>query len=123
MIRAREAPVEPQSEAHFQRATPSGRERQQKTHRAHEVRLAAQQALALAQRFPHQRQLAMLQVAQTAVNDSSGSAGGAGSEVALLDQERTAAAGGALARDRHAVDSAADDGDIETLAVQRTARI
>ena len=85
----------------------------------HQVRALLQQAPAFEQRLADQSELGMLQVAQAAVDDARGAAGGAGGEVVLLDQQGAAAGAGAFPGDGNAVDSAANDDDLEALAFER----
>ena len=63
----------------------------------HQVRVTAQQTLALAQGLTHQPDLGMLQVAQAAVNNSGGAAGRTRSEVVLLKQKRAPSGASAFA--------------------------
>ena len=88
-----------------------------------EVRSFAQQAFPLAHRFAHQADLAMFEIAQAAVNDARRSAGHAGGEIVLLDQQRALAGAGALARHGHAVNAAANDHHMEMLPIQRTVEV
>lgn len=78
----------------------------------------AQQAFALTQGFTDQVELSMLEIAQAAVNDARRAAGNAGSEIVLLDQQRTLARACALTRHSNAVDASTDDHDVKVLAVQ-----
>ena len=55
------------------------------------------------------------------MNDARSAAGGAGGKVMLLDQQGAAAGAGALPSDRHAIDPAANDDDLEPLAFQAAA--
>ena len=81
-----EALVDPQSGAHFHGAAMAGLiQQKKKLNGMDQVGTLAQQAFPFADRFPHQIDLTVLQVAQSAVNDSGGTAGNAGREVILLD--------------------------------------
>ena len=72
------------------------------------------------QRLAHQPDLGVFQVAQAAMNDARGPAGGAGGEVMLLNQQRTTAGASTFPRDGDAIDSAADHDHVEAFAFQRT---
>jgi hypothetical protein len=84
----------------------------------HQVRSFPEQSFPLVQRFPYQAQFAVLQVAQSAVNDARGSAGHATSEIVLFHQQGALSRPGTLPRHGHSVDSTSDYYDVETLAVQ-----
>ena len=57
-----------------------------------EVRRVAQQIAAFAQRFAHERQAALLQIADATVNEFRAATGSGLSEIGLLDQRRAIAA-------------------------------
>ncbi len=81
-----------------------------------------QQQSALAERLAHEAEVELLEVAQAAVDQLAGAAGGARGEVARLDQRHRQAAGGGVERSRGADDAAADHDDLEGLvrhALQR----
>ena len=82
------------------------------------VRAVAQQALALAQRFASEGNLAFLQGAQAAQH-AAGAAGRAGGEVMLLDQQRALAGASALACDGNSHDATANHCDLKVLAGKR----
>ena len=112
--------VEPQSGAYLHCAALAGLvQQQQKVHGMHQVRPFPQQCFAFPQRFPHQAQLAVLQVTQSAVDDARGTAGHSRGEIILLDQERVFAGTCALPRHGYAIDAPADDHHLEALVVQR----
>src|ERR1700722_15102007 len=90
--------------------------------RMNEVRSLAQKAFALAQGFADEIDFAVLEIAQTAVDDARGTAGDAGGEVVLLDQKSALAGAGAFAGDRDSVNAAADHDHVEVLAVDGGAR-
>ncbi len=77
-----------------------------------------EQALTLAQRLAHQPDLSMLQVAQPAVDNAGGSAGGAGGKIILLNQQRALAPLRALARNGNAVDAAANHQNVKALVLR-----
>ena len=90
--------------------------------RLDEVRSQAQQHLALAQRLAHQRDLVVLEVAQTAVDQARGPARGSAADVALVDQEHAQAAKRDVAGDAGAVDARADDREVPLRAVMDSNR-
>ena len=59
-------------------------DRNEEAERPHQVGQTPQQDFPLAQRFQHQGQLAVFQIADPAVNEAGGAAGGAGAVVLLL---------------------------------------
>src|SRR5947208_16589800 len=61
----------------------------------------------------------MLQIAQSSMNDPRGPAGRPGSKIMLLDQKRPFTAAGTLARNRNAVNSAANHDYLKPLPFQR----
>src|SRR5207244_4460130 len=74
-----------------------------------------EQQLALAERFTDQADLAVLEVAEPAVDQPSGPARGARAEVGLVQQQDAEAAHGGVARDPAAVDAGADDDQVERV--------
>ena len=68
-----------------------------------------QHAVALAQGFVNQAELAVFQVADAAVQHVGGGRAGAAAEVAALDQEGVDAIQSQIAKCADAVDAAADD--------------
>src|SRR5437868_13475141 len=77
-----------------------------------------QQPLAFPQRFAYQPDLAVLQITQAAMDDSTGTAGGACSEIVFFHQKGAFAAARTLLRSGDAIDAAAHHDDIEVAAVQ-----
>ena len=67
----------------------------------------------LPQGLEDQAQLAVLEVAEPAVDQAAGARAGAEAEVVLLDEHRAQAAHGGVARDAGAGDAAADDEQID----------
>jgi hypothetical protein len=77
------------------------------------------QALTLVERLVHQADLALLQVAEPAVDHLRALRRGARGEVVLLDERGAQAARGGVERHAHAGDATADDEDVEGLASRR----
>ena len=89
--------------------------REDELDRPTEMRRRRHEAPSLAQPLEHQRQIAVLQVAQAAVDQLRRVAGGLAGEVAGVDQRHREAAQGRVARDRRAGRAAADDEEVERL--------
>jgi len=70
-----------------------------------------QQAVALGERFLHQAELAVFEVAQAAVRHVRRGRAGPSAEIAPVHQQRVHAVEGQLAEDADAVDARADDED------------
>ncbi len=83
--------------------------------RMHEVRRERDHQLALQQRLAHERQIEVLQVAQPAVHQLAGAAGGPGGVVGALDQRHAVTARGGVERHPGAGDAPADDHEIELV--------
>jgi hypothetical protein len=79
---------------------------------------AGGQQSALGQRLVHQMQLELLQIAQTAVDQLAGPAGGAGGEVTGLDQGHLEAPGRGVDRSAGTGDATTDHQDVELLVTQ-----
>src|SRR3954469_9679794 len=77
-----------------------------------------QRQLALVQRLPHQPELELLEVAQSAVEHLRRAARGAGGEIAGLDESDLEPAGGRIQSRARADHTAADDDDVELFASQ-----
>ena len=73
----------------------------------------AEQDRPFAQGFEDQSHLAVLQVAEPAMDQAAGARAGAGAEVTLVDEGRAEAAHGRVAEDARPRDAAADDQEIE----------
>src|SRR4029079_5733325 len=82
-----------------------------------EVRGGLQQPFALDQRLAHQGDLAVLQVAEAAVDQPGRTAGRHGDAIRLLHERHPQAAPGRVPRRPAAVDAAAHDDDVEALAL------
>ena len=72
------------------------------------MRHLIQHALAFAQGLTHQTDLSILQIAQSAMDNSGGAAGSAGRKIVLLNQYRAFAPLRALTRNGNTVNAAAD---------------
>ena len=79
----------------------------------HQVRRHTGEQPALAARLAHELEFVLLEVAQPAMNQFRGPAGGAGGEIARLDQSDFHPRQRRLARDRSAIHAAADDSEIK----------
>src|SRR5205823_9682848 len=87
--------------------------RHEQTHRAHEMRRIADQRFAFGERFVDEAELAVLQIAQAAVDQARRARRRARAEVVALDEQRLVPVECRFARDAGAVDPAADNDDIE----------
>jgi hypothetical protein len=85
-------------------------------HRPHDAGRDAQQRTALADRLERARHVAVLEVAKAPVHDLQTLRGGAGAEVAALEQADREPAQRRFVRGAHAVDPAADDRDVPRFA-------
>jgi hypothetical protein len=93
------------------------RQREDEVQVSDEVRTLAEQSLAFVQRFANQADLAMLEIAQSAVDNAGGTRRRARSKVVLLNQQDALAGLRALARNGDAIDAAADHDYVEMLPV------
>ena len=80
--------------------------------RLHVVRRDADESVALLDRLLHEAELAVLEVADAAVDHVRGGRGGAGHEVVALDEHDVDALEREIAERGDAVDAAADDDDL-----------
>src|SRR6266481_7502566 len=87
----------------------------------HQMRRLGHQAFALAQRFTDEVNLAVLQIAQSTMNNAGGAAGCAGSKVMLLHQQHALPAADTFPRNGHAVDSSANDQNVKVASGERRA--
>jgi hypothetical protein len=74
-----------------------------------------EEAVALDAGLEDETEVAVLEVADAAVDEAGGAAGGAGGEVLAFDEGDAEAAEGGIAGDTGAGDAAADDEDVEFL--------
>ena len=72
-----------------------------------------EQRVAFAQQFPDQIELAVLEIAQAAMDHARGRGAAAGAEIVPFDKKHPQPLQCQLAEDADAVDSAADDDDVE----------
>ena len=108
--------VEEETEADQRPGAEAGMVRQHEAQRPGDVRRHPQQHLALGQRRAHQPELAVLEVAQAAMDQLGRGRGGGAGEVALFDEQHGEAAPGGVAGNAAPVDAAADDGKVERLS-------
>ena len=118
-FRAAELVIKQDARRHVRPFPPPLGQREQERQRLDQMRRQrGQRQLALMQRFADQPELQLLEVAQPAVEHLRAAAGGAGGEVAGLDERHLEPAGGRVqggARPDHA---AADDDDVELFAAE-----
>src|SRR5580765_5246508 len=81
------------------------------------MRQLAEQPFSFVQGFPYQANFRVFQVAQPAVDDPCGPAGGAGGKIILLNQQRAFAPLCAFTRNGNTVDTAADDQNVKILVL------
>jgi len=97
-------------------ALPALAQREQEGDGEHQVgRKRVEQQRALVQRLAHEREVALLEVAQPAVDELARAARGAGREVARLHERDGQAAGHRVERAAGARRAGADDDDVEDL--------
>src|SRR4051794_9929806 len=119
-LAATQTPVEPKPRSYRQGTTSAVLiEGQQEMNRMHQMRPLLQQAPPFHQRLPHQPQLGMLQISQSAVNDASRPTGRPSREVVLFNQQSTAPGTRTFAGNGDPVNSAANNDHLEALAFQR----
>ncbi len=75
----------------------------------------AEQDLALAQRLADQPELELFEIAQPAMDELGRGRAGMLREIVLLDEQHRLFAHRRVARDRRAVDAAADDEEVEPV--------
>ncbi len=91
--------------------------RQHKPQRPDDVRGDAPQDFALHQRFAHQAEFMVFEVAQPAMDQLGRCAGGTGAQIGPIAQEHAPATPGGVAGDAATVDASADDGEVVVGAV------
>src|SRR5579862_879349 len=116
------AMVEPEAGADGHGAAHEGpglmAEREQEFHGPDEIGITAKQPFAFAQGFSHQPDFAVFQIAQSAMDNTGGTTGGAGGKIILLRHGNFFAVASAFPRYGDAVDTSADDQDIKALTVK-----
>ena len=83
--------------------------RQHEAQRPRQMRCGGEHHLALLQRFPHQAEVVVFEVAQSAVDQLGAGRGRVRRQVVLLAEHRAQAASRRISRDTCAIDTAADD--------------
>ncbi len=115
---ARQTPVGEEGGANLPEGRPAVLEdRPQEGNRAHQVRVQTEQEIPLPTGLPGQAELALRDVAKPAVNQLGGAARGSGGEVTALDEQRSEPAGGRVPENARAGDAAADDQQVDALAL------
>src|SRR5262249_26391665 len=94
-------------------------DRYQERKRPDEMRRQAPQPLTFPQRPPHQREVEELEVAQTTVHQLRRTRGGAGAEVAAIEERHAESAHGEVPSDARPRHTAADDDDVELGVEER----
>ncbi len=118
---APEAAVEPERGTNPQgRVTGAGAGGENELKRTNEVRLLAEKRLTAAKALAEDRELTLLKMLESSHDDAAGAAGGAGGEVIPLDEEHGLSGMRTLSRERHAIDSAAEDDHFHTLRQRAT---
>ncbi len=116
--------VEQHAAAHIGAFPHPVRDREQERNRSDEVRAeSAEQQGPLAQRLVDQGHVELLEVAQSAVDQFAGPAGGAGGEIAGLDERHGQPAGGRVERDPGTGHATADDDDVDHLGLHPAQRV
>ena len=111
--------VDADAEPGVEPVEPAPPQRVDERHRVGQVRAdPVEGQRALLERLEDQREVELLQVAQPAVEQLRGAAGGAGGEVAGLDQAHPQAAGDGVERGARAGDAGPDDQHVELLGGQ-----
>src|SRR5262245_39156629 len=77
-----------------------------------------EQHLALDQRFPHQAELVVLEIAQTTMDELGAGRGGGAGEIGLLDQQHAQTSARGITGNASAVDAAPDDQQIDGRAAR-----
>ena len=90
--------------------------RQHKAQRPDDMRRDAQQDFAFNQRFTHQAEFVMFQIAQATMDQLGGIARSAAAQVALLKQHNGKPAARSITRNARTIDAATNDGKIVRLS-------
>ena len=75
----------------------------------------SQEELPLGERFAHEPDFAVLEIAQTAMDQTCGPSRCASGKVVAFEQQHAQTTPGGVPRDCRAIDATADDGDIEIV--------
>ena len=97
-------------------------DREEEIEGMHEVRRDPEQRLPLAHRLEHQSEMALLEIADAAVDEPAGAGARAEGEVPLLDEGGAQPAHGGVAGDSRSGDPAADHQQIDVLGRQALER-
>ena len=90
-----------------------GMNRQNKLHRAYQMRRGAQSDVPLRQSGSHPPRVAALESDEVSVHQMWSRHGRAAAKVTLFEQSNPQTAAGSVTRDRHAVETASDNRDID----------
>ena len=120
----REQVVQPEAGVEFPARNPGAAiHRPGELQRPHEMRRSLEQDPALAARFEHQMKKSVFEIPHAAVHEPRRPARRAAREIVALDERDRKSPQRGVARNSRAVDPAADDEDIETLAREPLARL
>ncbi len=82
------------------------------------MRSVLEEPPALDQRFAHQLELEMFEIAQSAMDQTSGPACGSGREIVFFQQDDRQPAQRGISRDCRAIDSSANNGEVEAASIE-----
>src|SRR5580704_14303757 len=105
--------VEKQSGPHAPGGPLPRRMRQNESQRPNDVWRRRKQDLPLDQRFAHQTEFVIFEIAQPAVNQLARTRRGSFGEITLFAKQNLETAASGVARDTGSIDAAADDGDVD----------
>ena len=117
VLAAAEMIVEEQSEPDEPGRALLGRVRQHEAHRPNDMRCGSQQNFALDQRFAHQAELVIFEIAQAAMDQFAGTRRRALGQIVLLAQDDRETAARSVPGDAGAVDAAANDEQIDLTQI------
>ena len=115
----RDRAVAQESQRRAEHAGERGEDRDRRLQRPHVVRRGAQQGVALGDRLVDEAELAVLEIADAAVDHVRRRGRGAADEVVALDEGDVHALHGQVAEGREAVDPAADDQHVGVRALHQ----
>ena len=110
-----EVVVQEQTGTNHPRRTQVRAVRQHEAHRLDDVRRLGKQHFTLSQRFTHQAELVMFEIAQTTVDQLAAGRRGVAGQIIFFAKEHRETATGGIRCDPHPIDPATDDGDIVDL--------